>query len=409
MRRLRILAFLIPTWAILAVLASANLTTGDVERAVEKVRGDFLALRGAIEGMGVDTCCLLPDDTSHLGEQHPTFAPGVTHHPNGPKQLYGRGGLCLTTPIPYLNELPRDPFAAPEGGPYGYLMWSFNDHEPSLYVLHGRGPDGDVDLPLARLHAIANETFEYSPRETDRRILGERGAVVLHRLIDRFQYDPTNGTISDGDMIYLGTDLAIPTSRTTDTLPEGRIEDLLARHPPDSRLPERRWKGASRYLRIHPEEYARYGRHIASDPSDADSPLGRIHARLGKFAWFFSGPREWGAEERALLDAWRAQEPAWWAAIEMERIRLEPGESGVVVAVPELARFEHARRMCLLLLAAYETGNSPFPREEPILRKANDFGDFNPEGSEPGPGPEGEDYDPAEYHAVVRVYSGFTD
>lgn len=91
---------------------------------------------------------------------------------------------CLTTPTPYLPSMPVDVFSFDENHWYSY--YSINarrEGEKSGWVLISAGPDEDYDMNPVR-------EFDVNSTMTVAR-------AVLHH------YDPTNGTISNGDLITL--------------------------------------------------------------------------------------------------------------------------------------------------------------------------------------------------------------
>lgn len=84
----------------------------------------------------------------------------------------------LTTPNAYLQEYPTEQFTRPhDPRPYCY----YNDG--GAWVMWSTGPDRDYDLPWEQLDAAAKENM----------------APFM-----RFTYDPTNGTISSGDIWITG-------------------------------------------------------------------------------------------------------------------------------------------------------------------------------------------------------------
>lgn len=107
-----------------------------------------------------------------------------------------------TGPRKYLVSLPIDPFAkgANEKRSYEYLS-HLSDRHHSLII--SVGPDGDSDLLSALF-----DSDEYGPSLAGSTGNGgySRGwnlmsAEKARALITEFSYDPTNGTMSDGDVI----------------------------------------------------------------------------------------------------------------------------------------------------------------------------------------------------------------
>lgn len=111
---------------------------------------------------------------------------------------YGRGkkiatfkNTALTTPVPYLPRMPIDIFSYDENHWYSY--YSINDNPKSEkkkdkkrtgkkgWIIISAGPDRDYDVDAPKVYDI------YS-------------TATLPALIN-LEYDPTNGTISNGDLI----------------------------------------------------------------------------------------------------------------------------------------------------------------------------------------------------------------
>jgi hypothetical protein len=106
----------------------------------------------------------------------------------------------LTTPVSYMSTLPADPFfsAAVEGSEGDYDLYVYapgnlyhgadkdfasNIYRNTIYSIAGRGPDKDINVGgycMAHPIAYANKT----------NVLG--------------MYDPTNGTVSEGDVFKTG-------------------------------------------------------------------------------------------------------------------------------------------------------------------------------------------------------------
>jgi len=159
--------------AILAAIAIPNFLEAQTRAKVTKVKTDFRLLREACEAYALD------NDT------YPT------DNPRGTGPLGDYWVQCvLTTPIAYITSVPTNPFyeqtdthtAGNIGGLGSYKFWG-SDRHPNILPIHyhiiSNGPNlrrdnlGGLDGPL---------------------ILG-RDPRYLNEL-----YDPTNGTVSYGDM-----------------------------------------------------------------------------------------------------------------------------------------------------------------------------------------------------------------
>lgn len=388
---------------LLALFASGRASVRAVEeervnRELGRVARDWKFLRSAIARVGVDWCCQLPLDTSYRGDSRPTFNDDLQAY----EALADKGGPPLTTPVAYLDRIPVDPFG---GGPYGYLMWSFEHGEPGIYVLHSPGPDGDEDVSLGRLHALVGESFVRFEHEMPFKYT--KGSASRARLIvARFQYDPTNGTWSDGDLIHLDASTGVvdywegrpigwaaptssnapearefpeaseaePASPEQDEPPEGWVEEMLRRHPPDSPLPFPRWTGLGLHsASMDPVDYRRFSDILLSDPMDADSPLARIEGELRVFSDYFSRLGAMTGAERSAFAKWRNDGAEWWARVEAESDlsgdldpRMSAGRRSAV-SVEALARLERVRGKSLLLLAADAFARGDLAEGERIL------------------------------------------
>jgi prepilin-type N-terminal cleavage/methylation domain-containing protein len=169
--------------AILAAIALPNFIEAQTRAKVSRARADLRAVVTGIESYRVDwnsyplyhySDVADPFNDFHLGGKVPGW---------GVPDPDWDGRNPITTPVAYLTSMPRDPFAAQRtGGPdeirdYLYVNWpyaierigyslftlAFQSYGP--YRLHSRGPDLD----------------------------GPDSGVP---------YDPTNGTVSDGDITY---------------------------------------------------------------------------------------------------------------------------------------------------------------------------------------------------------------
>ncbi len=180
--------------AILAAIAVPNFLEARTRSKVSRVYADMRTIANAIRMYEVDW-----NDTLH--QWHTEWVLGFgTHRYGGGGVLYKEGannaallGWRLTTPIEYLSSIPLDichfwsRTFNPEGVPISYILTSQKMGQEPLkdtagfpynWALSGAGPDG-----LWR-----SET------------MGIIGTGMPHTL-DSW-YDPTNGTISGGDINY---------------------------------------------------------------------------------------------------------------------------------------------------------------------------------------------------------------
>jgi type II secretion system protein G len=167
--------------AVLAAIAVPNFLEAQVRSKVARTVNDLRTLSTALEVYRVDT------------NGYPVVP--LLYHPLGARLA------CLTTPISYLGELPKDPFAVhnpqdtlaglesfyvyASGNLYagGASQFDKQEYYNSIFSVAGRGPDRGITFGgycMAHPQAI-------------------RGQAPV-----RGAYDPTNGTVSAGDIFRLG-------------------------------------------------------------------------------------------------------------------------------------------------------------------------------------------------------------
>jgi type II secretion system protein G len=156
--------------SILAAIALPNLLEAQTRSKVSRALADMRTIVTALEGYRADTNSY-PED----------YAAAIP-------QDYGLGRL--TCPIAYISTVPLDPFGGYFDSSRGTYVRSFTlgtapDSNPVRYALASAGPDGeDSTSPLFDYPG-------YSPFIWENPASGYR----------YIRYDPTNGTISTGDII----------------------------------------------------------------------------------------------------------------------------------------------------------------------------------------------------------------
>jgi prepilin-type N-terminal cleavage/methylation domain-containing protein len=144
--------------AILAMIALPNFLDAQVRSKVARVKTDMRSVAVALEAYHVDF------------NDYPASANPPAWQP--PTRTW-----LLTTPVAYITAIPRDVFVyrLPTmllGGPFGvfgeYIHYVDQAALDQYWLLFSYGPDGDMEF--SELH-----------------------------------YDPTNGTVSDGDIYYNGS------------------------------------------------------------------------------------------------------------------------------------------------------------------------------------------------------------
>lgn len=157
--------------AILAAIAVPNMQRAMVRSKVATVMSDHRTLATALESYNVDRG-VYPEDYAEY------------------RRGAGYGMGRLTSPVAYLSTIPLDPFGGyidQENGRriISYTLGTEPDEAPSRWMLASAGPNKiDETSP-------AFEYPGYSPHIFD----NPAGAYRYMR------YDPTNGTVSAGDII----------------------------------------------------------------------------------------------------------------------------------------------------------------------------------------------------------------
>ncbi|MCB2156410.1 type II secretion system protein GspG [bacterium] len=135
--------------AILAAIAVPNLLEAQTRSKVSRAKADMRSLQTALESFAVDN----------------------NRYPSAPNGIGFSGHLLdLTKPVAYITSLPEDIFGKPLV--YNYLaggnLTAIQADKFGSYSLASVGPDGKLNTTL----------------------------------IDTTVYDPTNGTVSEGDIVF---------------------------------------------------------------------------------------------------------------------------------------------------------------------------------------------------------------
>jgi len=159
--------------AILASIAVPNFLEAQTRAKVSRVKADFYALAVALESYRVDNNHYLETDI---------------------RDRWRRFNQ-LTTPIAYITTVPKDPFLPKDrwqednyadwGPRHGYYKLGCTPlANPSRWALSSNGPDLDEDsIPIRFYPGYSDAVFMTQDPDFNFAI-----------------YDPTNGTISNGDV-----------------------------------------------------------------------------------------------------------------------------------------------------------------------------------------------------------------
>lgn len=197
--------------AILAAIAVPNFLEAQVRSKVSRVRSDHRSLATAIETYYVDNNqypAMTLDYT--LSTDRALFA---TAPPNYGRTFRARNAtrlLTLTTPIAYVTSIFADPFADTRGAAFRYFTdgrgWILGSYGPNVNqavggnLLWGNGTiavpvDSDPSTPW-RAGGDAGVESVYNSGVAQPSIVLLTGSDSQ----GSFTYDPTNGTVSAGDL-----------------------------------------------------------------------------------------------------------------------------------------------------------------------------------------------------------------
>ena len=106
----------------------------------------------------------------------------------------GASSRSLTTPVSHQSIIPFDPFDPVKHSPENYFdkVYEYGSNFLGYWIMTSYGPDQDSDM---------EETDYVDPNGT---VLGEINDYLLHLEGTYPVYDPTNGTVSNGDLFRTG-------------------------------------------------------------------------------------------------------------------------------------------------------------------------------------------------------------
>ena len=162
--------------AILALIAVPNFLEAQVRAKVSRVQNDLRNVATAIEAYCVDW-----NDYPERSDE------GILAGYRGDL----RGLIRLTTPVPFLTSIPRDPFGSERGdfgSSGGTTQWGNLTYEMASTGCSPRSPLGWAVYSSGPDRIDDTDGIPQYPYE------------VLQTMI----YDPTNGTISRGDILRFG-------------------------------------------------------------------------------------------------------------------------------------------------------------------------------------------------------------
>ena len=210
--------------AILAAIAVPNFLEAQTRAKVARAKADMRTMTLAITAFHVDHN-RYPVGTDDRGkipieiENHfmqSEVAPGASGEPYAfytfqttqiPDSVQGHG---LTTPLAYMTKIPNDPFASVDEITYSYREG--RDGDRTGWILTSFGPDVDDLENGGKNNACGSLKAECCGRHGDIsevHALPGSGRYVLdlpQRMMElaEMSYDPSNGTVSNGDLWRIG-------------------------------------------------------------------------------------------------------------------------------------------------------------------------------------------------------------
>jgi type II secretion system protein G len=179
--------------AILAAIAVPNFLESQVRAKISRVRSDMRTIAIAVESYAVDN------------NTYPFVPQTFTDLPARMRQI--------TSPIAYLTTIPADPFARKVDTLY--CLGSIEDAKGSAY-LYNTG-NALVGVGIVDPNSLNRQSWALTSGGPDLRIQFPYWPfadtfVISHAYLD-FIYDPTNGTVSGGELFRRG-------GRSTRAIPE---------------------------------------------------------------------------------------------------------------------------------------------------------------------------------------------
>ena len=180
--------------AILAAIAVPNFLEAQVRSKVSRVKADQRSIATAVEAYYVDNneypAAKTGNNASHGGVPTATSAQEV--YTFAVKTATQNNLMTMTTPIAYITSYPRDPFAD-----NAITFEYYKDNQG--WILGSFGPDtdeasyGNIDW-RPNVPGVETTYTATIAQPSETLLAGAHGTNGSHT------YDPTNGTVSDGDV-----------------------------------------------------------------------------------------------------------------------------------------------------------------------------------------------------------------
>jgi len=195
--------------AILAAIAVPNFLEAQTRAKVSRVKADMRSLATAVETYAVDNN-KYPYYLHPLDEDFATdYGNRATPITDGRYEL--RSPVRLTTPIAYMTSLSVDPFPNLKGDEDATAHPFHFANDQDNYAANEAAAAGMDQAPVKAMHSMITAsdnapTFYLSSAPVW--MLVSHGPDVDHDNPDEGEdprsYDPTNGTVSNGDIYYFG-------------------------------------------------------------------------------------------------------------------------------------------------------------------------------------------------------------
>jgi prepilin-type N-terminal cleavage/methylation domain-containing protein len=218
--------------AILAAIAVPNFLEAQVRAKAARAKSDMRSLATAVETYRIDNNAY-PDGTDSASGYDKPIADFLT--PLGLQSGYygfrsrtsaggtvGKDFAGVTTPIAYITTIPKDPFA---GKATDFMNYCYRSAKVTHtgYILTSVGPDSDLlaaggkgtnnpnvlgtradPKSPSRLGDINEEMTISLVENTPKPPATAADVPKMRQLLQDLEYDPTNGTSSDGDLYRIG-------------------------------------------------------------------------------------------------------------------------------------------------------------------------------------------------------------
>ena len=219
--------------AILAAIAIPNFLEAQTRAKVSRAKGDMRSISLAVEAYRVDnnrypnaadTPTAYDAEIANylipLGLDRGYYGFRVRNTNTG--KIAGRDFGTITTPIAYITKIPTDPFTGPASTFFQYCYRTTSGPNYG-YVLTSVGPDNDLLAPGGKGTTNPNVLGTWADQKVPSRLgdINEQQVCAFlqgtpsapataadlpqfRALLQDLTYDPTNGTISDGDLVRVG-------------------------------------------------------------------------------------------------------------------------------------------------------------------------------------------------------------